>query len=158
LTGQLWQHSIQCPGAKIYFNNSDQKVVSDFDGYFSLPLPTIKKDNNTLYIRTINDLSIEIKNIDLSQKEVLELGKIEIPFFKMFEIDHYQQLPDSVKKYYHPIRHYRHLLGYYSTLEVDSGLSIQICDKTIHYDYNSKTKTISVDWTLIERCGPFSEE
>ena len=48
ISGQLFQYESEFPGVQVYFKNSGQKVESDFDGYFKLPIQKGTEKNDLI--------------------------------------------------------------------------------------------------------------
>ena len=150
ISGQLFQYESELPLVNVYFKNSDQKVESDFDGYFKLPIPT-GNDKNSL-ILNLGVMIIEIQNVEIGTAE-LDLGKIELPAFKSLEIDEFEQLTESEKEDCYPIYCWTDLLGYIYTSKLENEfLTLNCKQKITDFQYNSITKTIIVDWNLIKGC------
>ena len=86
ISGQLFLDESEIPGVEVYFKNSDLKINSDFDGFFELQIPErITKADLILKDR---ELSVEIRNLEFEFTK-LDLGKIELPTFKIIDIEEY---------------------------------------------------------------------
>ena len=142
--------SLSLPGAEIKFKESDKGVMADFDGNFVLPLESEIK-NNSLII-SYAGLSIEIKNIEFSNGK-LNIGKFEIPYFKDISITEFEQLSESEKENCLPTYCWGQLLGYFSTNKLEKEyLTLNCKEKITEFEFNSTTKTITVDWNKIKEC------
>ena len=142
--------SLSLPGAEIKFKESDKGVMADFDGNFVLPLESDIK-NNSLII-SYAGLSIEMKNIEFSNGK-LDIGKFEIPYFKDISITEFEQLSESEKENCLPTYCWGQLLGYFSTNKLEKEyLTLNCKEKITEFEFNSTTKTITVDWNKIKEC------
>lgn len=150
ISGQLIQDESEIPGIQVYFKNSEQKVESDFDGYFKLPIPKGTEKNDL--ILSGNGITIEIQNVEIETTK-FDLGKIEFPAFKRIEINEYDKLTESEKENCYPIYHWTELLGYYYTRKLEKDYLILNCNQEItNFKYNSESKTIKIEWNTIRNC------
>ena len=150
VSGTILMDSLSLPGAEIKFKESDKGVMADFDGNFVLPLESEIK-NNSLII-SYAGLSIEIKNIEFSNGK-LNIGKFEIPYFKDISITEFEQLSESEKENCLPTYCWGQLLGYFSTNKLEKEyLTLNCKEKITEFEFNSTTKTITVDWNKIKEC------
>lgn len=150
LTGQLFQYESEYPGAKVYFKNANQKVESDFDGYFKLSIPPGSQKNDLI----INQLGLilEILNIEFDSAK-MDLGKIELPAFKSIGIDEFEKLTEFEKENCHPMYCWADLLGYQYTNQLEHEYLTLNCEEQItKFQFNPTTKTITVDWNVIKNC------
>ena len=150
INGKVLMDSSGLLGVTVQFEQGGNGVLTDFDGNFSLPINSnIKKDD--LVIIFMN-LKLEIKNIDLTKNEI-NLGTIQIPYFKNISISEYEQLEKSEKEYHTAVYHYFQLLGYYNEKELDNNFLNMICgEKLTEFEYNPANKTITVDWKQLKKC------
>tara|TARA_R110002126_G_scaffold290629_2_gene448050 strand:+ start:2876 stop:3394 length:519 start_codon:yes stop_codon:yes gene_type:complete len=150
ISGQLFHDKSESPGIEIYFKNSEQKVESDFDGYFSLKVPKGNKKNDLII--NVYGLKILILNLEY-EKGKLNLGKIELPIFKSIEINEFKQLSEKERESCQPVYHYAQLLGYFYTNKLENEYLILNCEEKIKdFEFNSKTKIITVEWNTIKNC------
>ena len=150
ISGQLFQYESEFPGVQVYFKNSDQKVESNFDGYFKLPMPKGNEKNDLILCGY--GMTIEIQNLKFESTK-LDLGKIELPAFKIIESNEFEKLTKSEKENCYPMYCYTELLGYSYTNELENEYLILNCkEKITEFKYNSITKTITVDWNTIKEC------
>ena len=94
ISGQLFLEESEIPGIQVYFKNSEQKVESDFYGYFNLPIPKGTEKNDL--ILSGYGITIEIQNVEINTTK-FDLGKIEFPAFKSIKINEYEKLTESEK-------------------------------------------------------------
>ncbi|WP_299064282.1 hypothetical protein [uncultured Polaribacter sp.] len=142
--------SLSLPGAEIKFKQSDKIVSADFDGNFSLPIES-KTGNDNLIILYAG-LSIEIKNIELSNGK-LNIGEFEMPYFKDISITEFEQLSELEKKNCLPTYCWGQLLGYLRTDKLGNEyLTLNCKEKITEFEFDPTTKTIVVDWNLIKDC------
>ncbi|EDP70681.1 hypothetical protein FBALC1_07978 [Flavobacteriales bacterium ALC-1] len=148
--GIVLMDSLSLPGAVLELKRSKSIVTANFDGEFTLPIKSeIKKDD--LFI-TYAELTIQIKNVDLDTAE-LNIGEIEIPYFKSIEIEEYEQLSELEKENCIAINHWAQLLGYLDLSRLENDYIILNCSQEIiDYTYDLKAKTITVDWSVIKNC------
>ena len=150
ISGQLFQYESEFPGVQVYFKSSEQKVESDFDGFFKSLIPKGNEKNDL--ILSGYGMTIEIQNF-ISDSTMLDLGKIEIPTFKSIEINEYEQLTEPKKENCYPIYHWTQLIGYTYTLELENDYITLNCEQKItDFEYNSETKTIKINWNIIKNC------
>ena len=150
ISGQLFQDKSEFPGIEIYFKNSEQKVESDFDGYFSIEVPKGNKKNDLII--NVYGLKVLILNIE-DEKGKLNLGKIELPIFKSIEISEFEQLSKKEKESCQPVYHYAQLLGYFYTNKLENEYLLLNCEEKIkNFEYNSETKIITLEWRTIKNC------
>jgi hypothetical protein len=150
ISGQLFQDESEFPGVQVYFKNSDQKVESDFDGYFKLPIPkgSVKND----LILSGYGMIIEIQNVEFGTTK-LDLGKIELPTFKIIESNGFEKLTESEKENCYPMYCYTQLLGYSYTNELENKyLNLNCKEKITEFVYDPNSKTITIDWNIIKEC------
>ena len=150
ISGQLIQDESEIPGIQVYFKNSEQKVESDFDGYFKLPIPKGTEKNDL--ILSGNGITIEIQNVEIDTTK-FDLGKIEFPALKSIKINEYDKLTETEKENCYPIYHWTELVGYYYTKKLEKDYLTLNCNQEItNSEYNSVNKTIKVDWNTIRNC------
>ena len=150
ISGQLIQDESEIPGIQVYFKNSEQKVESDFDGYFKLPIP--KGNEKDVLILSGFGITIEIQDVEIDTTKI-DLGKIEFPALKSIKINEYDKLTETEKENCYPIYHWTELVGYYYTRELEKDYLTLNCNQEItNSEYNSVNKTIKVDWNTIRNC------
>lgn len=148
LRGVITLDSVSLPGVNLKFEKSNIGTQSDFDGEFELPINS-KADN---LIISYNGLNLKVLNFDLFEKEI-DIGRLEMPFFKSIEIEEFNTLSDLRRKDCLPIRHWTQLLGYFDISQLQKETIKFNCQNNItDFSYKSETKTISVNWKVIENC------
>ena len=152
ISGQLFQYDLDfsLPGANIYLKGDKKVIQSDFDGFFELPIPTDHEKSDL--IMSFGELTLEINNIALDNKEI-NLGKIILPEFRSIEIDEYEKLTQSEKENCMPIYCWAELLGYLMMDKLkDDYLQLNCSNKITDFEYDSKSKTVKIDWAIIKDC------
>ena len=150
ISGQLFQYESEFPGVQVYFKYFDQKVESDFDGHFKLPIPSGTEEKDLII--DLGGMIIEIQNVELGNGK-LDLGKIQLPVFKSIEIVEFEQLSESEKASCYPIYCWTELLGYlYSNKLEHKYLTMNCQQKITDFEYDSTTKTVKVEWNSIKDC------
>lgn len=152
ISGQLFQYDFElpAPGIEVYLNESSNTVFSDFDGFFTLDVPE-NIVSSDLIIKAL-DLTIQIKNIDLNNLE-LNLGKILLPQIKSLGLDEFDSLSEAEKESCVPMYCWLELIGYYKTDELDKDyLKLNCTDKITDFVYDINSKTVKVDWSVVENC------
>jgi len=151
IKGTILMDSLALPGAEFELLLTGTHVMSDFDGEFTLPIKSeIKRDDLLI---TYVDLKVIIKNIDLSTGE-LNMGQIHMPFFKSIEIEEYEKLSKLDKENCIGIYCWGNLLGYYDEAQLENNSLTLNCNQAIvDYTYDSKVKTITIDWSVIKNCN-----
>jgi hypothetical protein len=151
ITGQFVDEEFGIPGIEVYLKNSNQKVESDFDGYFTIPIPS-KNLRYNLIIKTHLELTIEIQNLEL-KGDKLDLGEIKLPIYKVIDSDEYTQLTKLEKENCYPIYCWTQLLGYYFTNELEkNNLTLNCKENISKFEFNSSSKRVIVDWNEIKHC------
>ncbi|APY06835.1 hypothetical protein BWZ20_00590 [Winogradskyella sp. J14-2] len=160
ITGQLFQYESEFPMAKISIKGKNKIIESDFNGNFSIEtdeelksLDLIIDLNHSSSENSLKTLKIIIKSLKLDKKRKLNLGKIELPTFENIEITEFEKLTKSEKKECFPIYCWTELLGYINTNQLENEYLTLNCKKKIRdFNYNSKLKTVTVEWELIKDC------
>jgi hypothetical protein len=150
ISGQLFQNRSEIPGIEVYFKNSEQKVESDFNGYFKLPMPKGTEKNDL--ILSGYGITIEIQNVEIDTTKY-DLEKFEFPAFKSIKINEYDKLTETEKENCYPIYHWTELVGYFYTKKLEKDYLTFNCNEEItNFEYNSVSKTIKVEWNTIKNC------
>ena len=151
ISGRILIESDSCPGAEIKLKGSKDFVTSDFDGIFLLPHNEDRVINNLLI--SFSKLTIEIENVVLNKGEI-KIGDFHMPYFKFVSIEEYKRLSKSEQKNCFPINHWFQLLGYYNSNKLENDYIKLNCKEPIkEFKYNSKTKTLKLNWDLIKNCN-----
>ncbi len=137
------------PGVQVKLERTGKEVLTDFDGVFVLPVDSnIKKDNLLI---TCYDLTVEIIDIELDDK--LDIGNFYIPIFKSISVEEYKLLTESRKQNCEPTYHWAQLLGYVDKSRLENDILTFNCNKKIDkYIFDSKNKTVKIDWSIIKNC------
>lgn len=149
--GIVLMDSLSLPGAVLELKRSKSIVTANFDGEFSLPIKSEIKNDDLLI--TYVDLTVQIKNVDLDTAE-LDIGEIHMPYFKIISINEYEQLPKLEKENCIATYHWAQLNGYIDLSRLENNsLTLNCSQEIIDYTYDSKAKTITVDWSVIKNCS-----
>lgn len=160
ICGELSQYEVSYPNAKVSIEGQPDSVKADFDGVFKLEIPE-KTEKVNLIIdldqefpnNNFPQLKIIIQNLELTNLLKLDLGKIELPIFKSIGIDEYEQLSESEKESCVASYHWAELNGYYYTNKLENEyLTLNCREKITEFEFNPKTKVITVDWNSIKEC------
>jgi len=150
ICGQLFQYGSELPLAEVYWKNSDQKVESDFDGNFRLPISIKTKSSDLIF--NLGEMILEINNVEMNSG-TLDLGRIMLPEFRSLKIQEYEELTASEKEECKAIYHWTKLIGYYDTNNLERNFLLLICkEKVTEFNYNPTTKTVSIEWNKIKHC------